>query len=197
MREFTNLWRLFALNDESGTVICTYPDESTSPAIPIRYWSETMTGFEYALAGLMISEGFFTEGERIVKAVRDRYDGENRNPWNEIECGSNYARSMASYALLPIYSGFSFDMTEKRIGFAPLVEKGKYLFSACDSFGEVEFDNTGYRLSIFDKPLSLRAISIPMSVSEVLIDGNQVDFKITDCVICFEEAQIHREILLK
>lgn len=197
MRDFTNLWRLFALNDESGTVICTYPNESTSPAIPIRYWSETMTGFEYALAGLMIYEGFFTEGERIVKAVRDRYDGENRNPWNEIECGSNYARSMASYALLPIYSGFSFDMTEKRIGFAPLVEKGKYLFSACDSFGEVEFDNTGYRLSIFDKPLSLRAISIQMSVSEVLIDGNQIDFKITDGVICFEEAQIHREILLK
>ena len=199
MRKFTNVWRIFALNDESGTVICSYPNESTAPAIPIRYWSETMTGFEYALAGLMISEGLVRDGERIVKAVRDRYNGENRNPWNEIECGGNYARSMASYALLPIYSGFSFDMTKKRIGFSPLIEKGNYLFSACDSWGAVEFDKTSYRISIFGNPLSLRAISIPdyEKITKVRIDGKEVDFEISDGKISFKEAEIHRELVLK
>ena len=56
----------------------------------------------------------------VVAGIRERYDGRMRNPWNEFECGSNYARSMASYALIPILSGFTFDMTEGRIGFAPL-----------------------------------------------------------------------------
>ena len=46
------------------------------------------------------------EGVTVVKAVRDRHDGIRRNPWNEFECGSNYARSMASYALLNAFSGF-------------------------------------------------------------------------------------------
>ena len=104
MREVANMWRNFALNDESGTVICSYPDSAKLPAIPISYCEECMTGFEYALAGLMLANGYIDEGCAMVKAVRDRYDGERRNPWNEIECGSNYARSMASFALMPICS---------------------------------------------------------------------------------------------
>ena len=47
------------------------------------------------------------EGFRVVKAVRDRFDGEKRNLWNEFECGSNNARSMASYALIPILADLS------------------------------------------------------------------------------------------
>ena len=69
----------------------------------------------------MISEGMTDEGVEIVKAIRDRYDGRKRNPWNEIECGSNYARSMASYSLIPIFSGFRFDMPHRRIGFDPII----------------------------------------------------------------------------
>ena len=48
----------------------------------------------------MIMTGLVDEGMTCVEAIRQRYDGERRNPWNEFECGSNYARSMASYALL-------------------------------------------------------------------------------------------------
>ena len=107
------MWRLFSLGDEAGTVICSYPEGVQIPAIPIPYCEETMTGFEYAFAGLLISEGYFEEGEQVVKAIRDRYDGEKRNPWNEIECGSNYARPMLSFALLPIFSGFEFDLPKK------------------------------------------------------------------------------------
>ena len=97
LREFANMWRVFALNDEGGTVICDYPEGSKKPVIPIPYCEECMTGFEYAFAGLLVSEGYLDEGIAVVRAIRDRYDGAKRNPWNEIECGNNYARAMASF----------------------------------------------------------------------------------------------------
>jgi len=37
---------------------------------------------------------------KVVKAIRDRHDGLKRNPFNEPECGHNYARSMASWNVL-------------------------------------------------------------------------------------------------
>jgi len=59
------------------------------------------------------------EGLSIVQGVRDRHDGERRNPWNEFECGNHYARSMSSWALLTALSGFYFDLSERTIGFTP------------------------------------------------------------------------------
>jgi len=60
------------------------------------------------VASDLIAEGFTKEGLTIVKALRSRYDGRVRNPWNEYECGNYYARAMASYALLGALSGFRY-----------------------------------------------------------------------------------------
>ena len=198
MRSIVNMWRNFSLNDEAGTVICSYPEGAKIPSIPIPYCEETMTGFEYALAGLMISEGYVAEGENIVKAVRDRYDGEKRNPWNEIECGSNYARSMASYALMPIYSGFSFDMTKKHIGFAPVHNSGKYLFSACESWGVAELCEGQCNISIFGNALTLNSIAIPNieKIANVTVDGENIDFKIVNGCIILGDVEIRKELRL-
>ncbi len=99
MRDHYNNMRTFATADESGTLICTWPD-GDRPEQPIPYWGECMTGFEYQLAVLLLDYGLNREAEMVVKAVRDRHNGANRNPFNEPECGSYYARSMASWALL-------------------------------------------------------------------------------------------------
>jgi uncharacterized protein (DUF608 family) len=122
MREVFNPCRVFSLNDESGMIICSYPTGREKPAISVPYAQETMNGFEYQAAEHLIQEGFIKEGEKVVRAIRERYDGRKRNPWNEFECGSNYARSMASYALLLSYSGFVFDMTKRLIGFNPVID---------------------------------------------------------------------------
>ena len=119
MRDHFNPCRVFCVNDEAGVVMCEYP--RGKQAVPVPYAEESMHGFEYQVAGHMIQEGLVDQGLEIVKAVRDRYDGENRNPWNEIECGSNYARSMASYALLAALSGFEFDRVTAHIGFSPRI----------------------------------------------------------------------------
>lgn len=193
------MWRSFSVNDESGTVICSYPDGVHIPAIPISYCEETMTGFEYALAGLMIAEGYVAEGETMVTAIRDRYDGEKRNPWNEIECGSHYARSMASYALMAIYSGFTFDMTKHRIGFAPVGGEGKYVFSVCESRGCAEFWGDTCRLSILGDPLILSSLALPDAgrIKSVTVDGRAVEFSVSNGSLSFEPIEIHKEMLLK
>ena len=39
------------------------------------------------------------EGLAVERMLHDRYHAARRNPWNEVECGDHYARSMASYGV--------------------------------------------------------------------------------------------------
>ena len=113
-----NTQRLYALNDEKGLVLCSWP-RGRRPALPFVYSDEVWTGIEYQVAAHLIYEGLALEGLAITKAVRDRYDGERRNPWNEVECGSHYARALASWSLLTALSGYSYSAPERRLSFSP------------------------------------------------------------------------------
>ena len=142
---------------------------------------------EYAIAGLMISQGMVEQGETIVRTTRARYDGENRNPWSELECGSNYVRSMSSYALLPLWSGFTFDMCEKYMGFSPVRKgDGRYLWSVGNTWGQVSFDGKKCCLSVLGEALSLSSFGMDdaNSVKSVLVDGRSVDF-------CVENGRVN------
>ncbi len=200
MREFANPWRIFALNDESGAIICDYPEGAKKPAIPIPYCEEAMHGFEYQLAGLLASEGMIEEALSIVHSVRDRYDGEKRNPWNEIECGSNYARSMASFALLPILSGFTFDMPKKSIGFNPKVNKDyfKCLWSLDAAWGTVEITQDATTLSILGGSLSLNEINLPFmkTVSSVSIDGKELAKEFSNGTLILSGETIEKTLII-
>jgi len=113
-----NMQRIYALNDEKGLVLCSWP-RGQRPALPFVYSDEVWTGIEYQVAAHLVYEGLVMEGLAITKAVRDRYDGERRNPWNEVECGSHYARALASWSLLTALSGYSYSAPERRLAFAP------------------------------------------------------------------------------
>ncbi len=113
------LQRTYALPEESGLVLCTWP-RGGQPVQPFVYCDEVWTGVEYHVAAHLIYEGYVAEGLEVVRAARARYDGIRRNPWDEVECGHHYARSMASWALLPALSGFSCDVNQRILRFAPL-----------------------------------------------------------------------------
>ena len=115
-----NTQRTYALNDEVGLLLCTWP-RGGRPRVPFPYSHEVWTGVEYQVASHLIVEGLVEEGLTLAKAVRDRHDGVRRNPWDEVECGHHYARSMSSWGLLLALSGFQCDMTEKRMSFAPRI----------------------------------------------------------------------------
>ena len=121
MRDIVNPWAVYAVDDEKGVLTCSWPDEAARPALPIRYHSQIMTGFEWAFAVHLVLAGMREQGEAVAAAIRDRYDGRKRNPWNEIECGSNYARAMAAYAMLQAYSGFRYDLVRGAISFHPVL----------------------------------------------------------------------------
>ncbi|MBN1936796.1 MAG: hypothetical protein JW934_19200 [Anaerolineae bacterium] len=116
--DHANPQRIYALNDERGLLLCTWP-RGGRPELPFVYSDEVWCGIEYQVASHLIYEGFVDEGLSIVKGVRERHDGERRNPWNEFECGSHYARSMASWGLITALSGFEFDAGQGHIGFSP------------------------------------------------------------------------------
>ncbi len=198
MRTHTNMWRVYALNDESGVVMCTYPDGVRKPEIPIPYCDEAMTGFEYALACLMINEGMQDEGESIVKAIRDRYDGKKRNPFSEIECGASYARSMASFALLPTYSGMTYDMTRGYLGFSPINGDGVYFFAIAGSFGTVDIGERTVTLKVLGDALTLSAFGTDKwdRVTRVSVDGAEVKFSKRDGETAFDTVTVKDTLTL-
>jgi hypothetical protein len=117
-RNFSNVQRTYALNDEKGLLLCSWP-KGGRPPLPFPYSDEVWTGIEYQVASHLIYEGLLEEGLSVVKGVRDRYDGVRRNPWNEVECGHHYARAMSSWGVLLALAGLSYSGPEMRMGFAP------------------------------------------------------------------------------
>jgi len=194
MREFFNPCRVFSLNDEAGVVICEWPEEKYRPVIPVPYAEETMNGFEYAVASHMIQEGLIDEGLEIVKSIRDRYDGEKRNPWNEIECGSNYSRSMASYTLLLALSGFKFDSVKNRIEFnPPLINDGNFrcFWSLGTGWGTFEIQQSSVTVQVQYGSLKIKTLNLPFlsgrGIRKISIGDDIIEFERRDGEIIFSK----------
>ncbi len=120
-----NVQRTFALNDEPGLLLCSWP-HGGRPRFPFVYSDEVWTGIEYQVAASLIFEGFVDEGLTMVSAVRSRHDGIRRNPFNEVECGNHYARAMAAWAVLIALSGHTCDMTKGEQRFAPRINENDF-----------------------------------------------------------------------
>ena len=101
------------------------------------YFNECMNGFEYQVAGHMIAEGMLQEGLAITRMVHDRYHAARRNPWNEVECGDHYARSMASYGVFLRACGYEHHGPQGHLGFAPRLTPGdfKCAFTTAEGWG--------------------------------------------------------------
>lgn len=99
-----NPTRVFALPDEPGVVLCSWPDGERPPR-PMIYSNEVWSGVEYHVAAGLLRAGLTEEAMTIIHAVRARYDGRRRNPFAEIEAGYHYARTLSSFGMLFAASG--------------------------------------------------------------------------------------------
>jgi uncharacterized protein (DUF608 family) len=149
----------YAMGHEPGLLLCSWP-RGGKPTLPFVYSDEVWTGIEYQVASHLISEGLVEEGLTIVKALRSRYDGRVRNPWNEYECGNFYARAMASFALLAALSGFRYSAVERTLWFAPRLEARPFrtFFSTAAGFGSITLDRGVLRIELDEGELPLERL---------------------------------------
>ena len=138
--------RWFALAGEAGMLMCTFPRQDWSFENAsgkgntdgcCNLFNEVMNGFEYQVAGHMIWEGLVQEGLAVTRAVHDRHHPSKRNPWNEVECGDHYSRSLASYGVFLAACGFEHHGPKQHIGFAPKLtpENFKCAFTSAEGWG--------------------------------------------------------------
>ena len=137
-----NHMRSYVLNDESALLMATYP-RGNRPDRPFPYYNEVMTGFEYTAAIGMLYEGDLENGLKCISAIRDRYDGQKRNPYDEAECGHHYARAMASWAGILALTGFQYSAVDQTISFAAPSNARRHFWSNGYAWGTCALNPNG------------------------------------------------------
>jgi uncharacterized protein (DUF608 family) len=139
-----NCMRSYALADETALLMAAYPGKR--PTNPFPYFTEVMTGFEWTAAVGMLYEGMVEEGLSCISAIRRRYDGKRRNPYDEAECGHHYARAMASWSAVLALTGFHYSAVSGTMRFqAP---DGTHFWSTGDAWGTCTIRGTAGDLQI-------------------------------------------------
>jgi uncharacterized protein (DUF608 family) len=131
-----NHLRSFVLGDEGALLMASYP-LGRRPKRPFPYYNEVMTGFEYTAAVHMLYEGLDDLGLKCISAIRERYDGRKRNPFDEAECGHHYGRAMASWAAVLALTGFQYSAVTATMSFAqaPGKKPTTWFWSTGDAWG--------------------------------------------------------------
>ncbi len=183
--EHNNTERTFALNDEASVVICDY-GKAERPYVPFPYFAETMTGFEYTAAVLMMNWGMVNEGLECVRNTRLRYDGEKRNPWDEAECGHHYARAMSSWSAVVALSGFSYDGARSAVVAAPKISRDDFqcFWSTATGWGtfsqRIQEGRTVFEVKVFSGKLACRSCEIVAAGSTASVEsmGRKLESKV-------------------
>ncbi len=169
----------YALKNDAGLLICTWP-YGNKPIIPFVYSDEVWTGIEYQVASHLMMEGEVEKGLDIVKAVRNRYDGSVRNPFNEYECGHWYARALSSYGMLQGLTGIKYDAVDKTMDIDSKVGGFKSFFSTHSGWGNIEFNDNEIVINVAYGYLDLKELNFTSQkslteINKLVVDSEEID----------------------
>lgn len=193
--DWAPLERAFADGDDSGLLNLTWP-RGGQPDVPTRYWDEVWTGTEYQVAAHCIMEGLVDEGMRVAAAARERYSGEKRNPYNDIECGDHYARAMSGWTILDALSGYRYNAATGALSFAPVSspdvtdESGAFRvpFVVGSGWGRFEQTSGGQtRLTALHGEIRIRTLTV--STAKVAPQSIQVGGKAAEASMSRADGQ--------
>jgi len=175
MSHVFNNMRSYVMGDEAALLMASWPHGRLK--VPFPYFGEAMTGFEYCAAVGMIYEGQTENGLKCIKAIRDRFDGAKRSPFNEPECGYHYGRSMASWSSIPALSGFHYSGVDKTMNFTS--EPGRYFWSNGWSYGMCEVKSDSVTLEVIKGSLDLKTLTLsgvdkPVGKKITLAEGQSI-----------------------
>ncbi|HEX3491713.1 MAG TPA: hypothetical protein VHU92_20375, partial [Streptosporangiaceae bacterium] len=154
----------YAVHGERGHIVESYPNGL--PEHPMPYWPEAWTGLEYVYAMGLIQEGRADQAEDVVAAVRERFTGARRNPFDEAECGHHYARAMASWGLIVALTGFGYDGRAGVMRFAEAAQPARWFWSTGSAYGLLHQSPDG--------TASLEVVGGSVQVEKVLIGTREL-----------------------
>ncbi|MGO9109895.1 MAG: GH116 family glycosyl hydrolase [Thermoguttaceae bacterium] len=186
--------RWYAMAGEAGLIMCTWPQGEAARLQQgyDYYFNECMNGFEYQAAGHMIWEGMVQEGLAVTRAVHNRYHPSRRNPWNEVECGDHYARSMASYGVFLAACGYEYHGPKRYLAFAPRLspENFRAAFTTAEGWGTfTQKDDAGRRkavLAVRWGKLALKTLALATATgtkpvnAQVTLAGKAVEARVVE-----------------
>lgn len=176
LRSFANVQRVYGLNDESGVVLCTWPNNNR-PALPFVYSDEIWTGVEYQVAASLIYTGYVQEGLDIVEAVQARHDGYKRNPFEHNESGVHYARALAAWSVLLSLSGIEYDGTVNHLSFSPKMKSLPFstFWSTGRAWGSLLIEKDRLVLTVEYGTLTLQRFELKGRIAKNYNPAQQLD----------------------
>jgi non-lysosomal glucosylceramidase len=157
--------RAFAMQDEKALVYGTFP-KGGKPERPCFRFFENWTGVEYAAAVLMLQEGRKADGLKVIKAIRDRFDGRKRNPFDEPECGHHYSRAMASWGAVLALTGFRYSAVDGTLELAGSAAQSTAFWSTGYAWGVVRQKPSAAGVSV-----ALETLGGSLAVGRIVLKG--------------------------
>lgn len=136
LQNLSNHMRSYALGKESATIMASWP-RGGRPKIPFPYYPEVMTGFEHVLAAHLLYQGEEQLALKVLTALRARYTGSQRNPFNEAEWGHHYARALASWGSVWAWTGQYHCSATGRLRFRDPGKKTTWFWALGNAWGRI------------------------------------------------------------
>jgi hypothetical protein len=163
----------YAIGDESGLVLCTWP-AGGKPTLPFPYADEIWTGIEYQVASHLLLHGKRDEAMQIIESVRNRYDGIVRNPFDEYECGSFYARALSSYSLLQAFSGIRYSAADRVLYAQRNASPIQTFLCTASGYGTVRVGPSAITVTMISGRLDIASVEIRKNGKSSRIEVNQI-----------------------